>query len=143
MENLSPELGLGLSLLLTQSGSETKVRLAKAGGTAPGGDDMADDLTDEARERLARGMEPVPEERADREVIIRHFVDDYARHFPERRERMLEWVDATMARLMNDAPPGDELWICRSRFIGPLAGHRGLGVVRAGKVVKYETVINY
>lgn len=102
-----------------------------------------DGLTDAERERLARGMEPVPHERADREAIIRHFVDEYAMAFPQRREQLLVWVDHMMATTLKDARPGDELWICRSRYIGPLAGHEGVGVVRDGNVVKYEAIIHY
>lgn len=88
-------------------------------------------------------MEPIPYEMADREVIIRHFVEEHVGHFPNRREALLAWVDETMSKMQERARPGDQLWICRSRYIGPLAGHKGLGIVRDGQIVKYQAIIHY
>ena len=96
-----------------------------------------------AQERLAQGMEPVPLEKADRDVVIRYFVDPHAKHFPDLREEMLAWVDQIIPKLLLNAEPGDELWICQSRFVGPMAGHQGLGIVRNGKVLTYERLKNY
>lgn len=88
-------------------------------------------------------MEPVPLEKGDRDAIMRHFVNKTIEQFPDARDKLLAWVDAIIPQMMKDAGPGDELWICRSRYIGPLAGHEGLGVVRDGKVVKYQSIRRY
>jgi hypothetical protein len=34
-------------------------------------------------------------------------------------------VDAAIARLREGKETGDQLWLCRSRNVGVLAGHRG------------------
>lgn len=96
--------------------------------------------TDEAE--LARGMEPVAVEKADRHVVIRHFVDRFGRNFP-KRDRMIARCDEMIAGMMQDAVDGDELWICRSRYVGVLAGHEGLGIVREGSIVKYRKIVQY
>jgi hypothetical protein len=93
-------------------------------------------------------MEPVPHEKTDRDGLVRHFVDQLCSDFPphmraDMREKVLAWLDNTILRMLKDSEPGDELWICRSRYIGPLAGHEGLGIVRSGTVLKYEPIIHY
>lgn len=37
----------------------------------------------------------------------------------------------------------DELWLCRSRRIGPLYGHRGVALVRDGEIIQYVNFINH
>jgi len=76
-------------------------------------------------------------------VVVKYFVDGPSKHFTDIREEMMVWVDQVMAKLLRNSEPGDELWICRSRYLGPMAGHLGLGIVRNGNVVLYERIKNY
>lgn len=92
---------------------------------------------------MARGMEPVAVEKADRDVVIRHFVDGHGRNFPRSRDRMVAGCEEMIAAMMQDAVDGDELWICRSRHVGMLAGHEGLGIVREGSIVEYRKIVQY
>ncbi|MDN2583443.1 hypothetical protein [Aquibium sp. ELW1220] len=56
---------------------------------------------------------------------------------------MIARCDETIAEMMQDAVDGDELWICRSRHVGMLAGHEGLGIVREGSIVEYRKIVQY
>lgn len=102
---------------------------------------MTDDMTPE--QRREHGMEPAPHEATDRDGAIRHFVDREMTFPAELRARYIASIDQQITRLTQDGQPGDELWVCRSRYVGPLAGHEGLGIVRDGKVVRYEKIVNY
>lgn len=44
--------------------------------------------------------------------------------------------------LTSDMLESDELWISHSREIGTLHGHEGLALVRDGKPIKYEIIID-
>ena len=85
-------------------------------------------------------MEPVPFKRADKSEIGAHFAKGWPDHI---RAKIEASVGAQIDKLMADAHKGDELWICRSRYVGPFAGHEGFGLVRKGEVVRYERVRNY
>lgn len=83
-------------------------------------------------------MEPIPEHPIDRDEAVRVFSRGIA-HFAEK---IAPGIDHTIARLLKDAQPGDELWLC-GRYVGPLLGHRGLGLVRNGEVIRYEQMMTY
>ncbi|WP_143145838.1 hypothetical protein [Devosia enhydra] len=104
---------------------------------------MSEELSKADRARLAPGMEPVPLEKADRDVVFRHFVDRIVTSFPDLREELSAWCDQVIASMTREIEHGDELWVCRSRFVGTLAGHVGLGIVRDGVVIKYEAIIRH
>lgn len=88
-------------------------------------------------------MEPVPFQKADRELVFRLFVDEIARDLPHLRQRTLLHYDRIISRLMRDARGGDEMWICRSKLSGGLVGHEGIGLVRDGRVLKYEKLVQH
>lgn len=87
-------------------------------------------------------MEPVPYAATDEQGAIAHFVD--REPWPANiRDRYVALINSKVAELKGACEIGDEVWICRSRFIGPLAGHEGLGIVRNGQVVRYDSLIDY
>ena len=94
------------------------------------------------REELERGMEPVPFQRIDREGAVAHFLRSTGSH-PRVRPLIEAEVDKVIAELQVEERLGDQLWICKSRYIGPFAGHEGLGVVRHGAIVRYKGIIDY
>ena len=48
-----------------------------------------------------------------------------------------------LSPIFNEMMEGDALWICRSRVVGPLLGHRGIALVREGRTRVYVQMINY
>lgn len=43
----------------------------------------------------------------------------------------------TLAPIYDDMRPGDSVWLCHSREIGPLHGHEGVALVRDGRPIVY------
>lgn len=85
-------------------------------------------------------MEPVPLQRASADEVMAHFTKDWPEHLHSEIGRAMR---ASIDSLLKQAVEGDELWLCRSRYVGPLAGHEGFGLVRAGAILRYERVRNY
>ena len=50
--------------------------------------------------------------------------------------------EVRFAELISDMVETDELWVSHSRKIGTLHGHEGLALVRDGKPIKYEIIID-
>jgi hypothetical protein len=92
-------------------------------------------------EELARGMEPVPVERVDRDRAVAYFLALSGGDHPRVRPIIEKGIDEVLCQL--DLQPGDELWICKSRYIGPFAGHQGLGAVQDGVIVRYKSLVQY
>lgn len=87
-------------------------------------------------------MEPTPFLRVDREGAIQHFLN-LVGESPRGRRAIETGVDQVILKLQIQDDGEDQLWICKSRYIGPLAGHEGLGVVRRGELVRYESLVDY
>lgn len=83
-------------------------------------------------------MDPVPFQKADRELVFRLFVEDNARDLPHLNVKIKLYYDSLISGLLRDAKDGDEMWICGSKISGGLVGHEGIGLVRDGQVLKYE-----
>jgi hypothetical protein len=98
---------------------------------------VADEMTPE--ERRVWGMQPIPVEAVDREGAIQRFVTDNV-PVAERPQFIAELEDL-IDRLLTGSEPDDELWLCRSRDVGPGLGHEGLGLVRDGEIVWYEVLV--
>jgi hypothetical protein len=92
-------------------------------------------------EELRRGMEPVGVKPTDRAGALAHFQERLGRHV--ERARYEAYIDGLIAKLLLDAPVDGEVWVCQSRYRGPMAGHEGLGLVREGVVLRYETIVRY
>lgn len=90
--------------------------------------------------RLREGMEPVPEERLTDVTAYAAYI---ARDFHSRREEIEALIVAEIEQMRLSGEPEDELWTVRSRFLGPLAGYRGYGLVRDGRVIRHKTMIRY
>jgi len=79
---------------------------------------------------------------ADEQAAIQHFV--YREPWPEPlRRRYIDSIKNRFAEISQACQPGDSVWICRSRIIGPMAGHEGLGIVRDGQIVRYDVIVDY
>jgi hypothetical protein len=52
-------------------------------------------------------------------------------------------VPTVLGPLTDQMQEGDELWTCRSAYIGPLAGNRGVALVRNGVIVQYMPIMHY
>jgi len=52
-------------------------------------------------------------------------------------------LDQMITRLVGADANDGELWHCKSRYVGPLAGHEGLGIVKDDTIIRYEKVIRY
>lgn len=95
-----------------------------------------------SEEELRRGMEPVPFRQVDREGAIDHFLGlvGGALHL----KPMIETgVDQVILKLQFDHSHEEQLWVCKSRYVGPLAGHEGLGVLRHSELIRYEHIVMY
>jgi len=92
------------------------------------------------KEELERGMEPVPFERMDRDTAVAYFLKHTGDN-PRVRPIIEKGIGEVLVEL--DLQAGEELWLCKSRYIGPLAGHEGLGAVRNGVIVRYKSIIQY
>lgn len=90
--------------------------------------------------RLREGMEPVPEARL---TDVKAYAAYIVRDFHGRREEIEALIVAEIEQMHLSGEPEDELWTIRSRFVGPLAGYRGYGLVRNGRVIKHKTMISY
>jgi len=87
-------------------------------------------------------MEPVAYKAATEEAAIQHFVDK--ERWPEAiRQRYVDLIKTKLSELQAACAEGDAVWICRSRYIGPFAGHEGLGIVRGDEVVRCDVLIDY
>jgi predicted aconitase len=51
--------------------------------------------------------------------------------------------EVRFAELISEMVETDELWVSHSREIGTLHGHEGLALVRDGKPIKYEIIIDH
>ena len=87
-------------------------------------------------------MEPTPFLRVDREGAIQHFLR-LVGEAPRHSQRIETGVDEIILKLQIRDDGEDQLWICKSRYIGLLAGHEGLGVVRRGELLRYESIVDY
>ncbi len=112
----------------------------QTGVSQPLGDALVKVLVANLDRRLREGMEPVPEERL---TDVKAYAAYIARDFHSRREEIEALIVAEIEHLRLTAEPGDELWAIRSRYVGPLAGYRGYGLVRDGRVTKHKVMIRY
>jgi hypothetical protein len=89
-------------------------------------------------------MEPIPERQVSRDEAVRYFVDEFGPpDWPEVRRNIEAGVEATIARLQKGTETGDQLWLCCSRHLGVLYGNRGLGIVRNGQIIRYESIVKF
>lgn len=103
---------------------------------------IVEELYSDELDRLKRGMEPVPHVATDEQGAIEYFV--HRLELPGHvRDRYAAIIKEKIAELSSACEPGDTVWICRSRYVGPMAGHEGLGIVRQGQVMKYETMVHF
>ena len=93
------------------------------------------------KEELERGMEPVPFRQVDREGAVEHFLA-LVGGTPSLKPMIETGVDQVILKLQIDVGR-EELWVCKSRYVGPLAGHEGLGAVRQGELIRYEHIVQY
>ena len=93
-------------------------------------------------EDLKMSMEPAPFRQVDREGAVEHFLG-LVGGTPSLKPRIETGVDQVIQKLQIDDVCEEQLWVCKSRYIGPLAGHEGLGVVRRGELLRYESIVNY
>jgi hypothetical protein len=96
----------------------------------------------ELEDRLREGMLPIPDVRTDEDEAFAYFMAE-RRSAPELTERIRDGLRALMQRLRAQGLPSDELWRYKSRFIGPMAGHEGIALVRDGDVIAYEAIRHY
>ena len=52
-------------------------------------------------------------------------------------------VDKVILKLQINDGREEQLWVCKSRYVGPLAGHEGLGVLKHGELIRYEHIVQY
>lgn len=95
-----------------------------------------------AEEDLKSGLEPIPFRPVDREGAVEHFLG-LAGGTPSLRPRVETGVDQVILKLQVNDGDEEQLWVCKSRYVGPLAGHEGLGVLRHGELIRYESIIVY
>jgi len=93
-------------------------------------------------EDLEMGMEPVAFRPVDRGGAVEHFLG-LVGGTPSLKSRIEARVDQVIQKLQIDDGREEQLWVCQSRYIGPLAGHAGLGVVRRGELLRYESIVDY
>ncbi|MGO4337410.1 hypothetical protein AB4037_21085 [Labrys sp. KB_33_2] len=60
-----------------------------------------------------------------------------------RRIRDESQIKQMLSPIFDEMRGGDSLWLCRSIVLGPLLGHRGIALVRAGRPLIYVKVLNY
>lgn len=112
----------------------------QTGVTQPLGDALVRVLVADLDRRQREGMEPIPDEPL---IDVAAFVADLADYFPSRRDEYVAFKTGMIEAMRASAGEGEELWRIRSRYVGPLAGYRGYGLVKDGKVIKYETTVRY
>lgn len=86
-------------------------------------------------------MEPVPFKQVGRHGAIEHFLGPLGGS-PNLKPMIEAGVDQVILTLAIDDGREEELWVCKSRYVGPLAGHAGLGVVRHGELVRYVRIVD-
>ncbi|MDT3380886.1 hypothetical protein RNI52_26405 [Labrys neptuniae] len=52
-------------------------------------------------------------------------------------------IKQMLSPIFDEMRDGDSLWLCRSIVLGPLLGHRGIALVRAGRPLIYLKILNY
>lgn len=87
-------------------------------------------------------MEPVPFRQVDRDGAIEHFLGLMGGTL-DLKPMVETGIDQVILKLLIDEGREEQLWVCKSRYVGPLAGHEGLGVLRHGELVRYEHIVRY
>jgi hypothetical protein len=62
---------------------------------------------------------------------------------PRRVLDRMRPAEVALADLIADMLETDELWLAHSGKIGTLYGHEGVALVRDGKPIKYEIIIDH
>jgi hypothetical protein len=88
-------------------------------------------------------MEPVPVQETDPEGAVEWMLSKLGGARKLMQDRVQESMSELIRRLTEGADAEDRLFICQSRYTGPLAGHQGLGMVRKGSVVRYKKVLSF
>ena len=113
-----------------------EIVLRRSGTSAPSLDDIIDTFYEDESERLKNGMLPVLVCPTDKDESAAYFTTKLG-NIPTLNQHIVALID----RLGLSAAPGDEIWRYRSRYVGPLAGHEGIALVRGGEIVVHEVVV--
>ncbi|ODT67854.1 MAG: hypothetical protein ABS75_22705 [Pelagibacterium sp. SCN 63-23] len=87
-------------------------------------------------------MEPIPFRQVDRDGAIEHF-PNLVGGSTHLKPMIETGVDKAILKLLIDENREEQLWVCKSRYIGPLAGHERLGVLSYGELIRYEHLVQY